>query len=298
MANRPETSRLQRAKDAGVTDEAVLESLKPASRRKLRDDERCGALTKTGSACSKRKGFHTDHPGYGHCLQHGGGSEAGNKAAMKEMGRDLIMQYKTNFQRFGGDRTDPSIASLTPESALLEEVRRSAAMVRFLEERIALWDLDKVAHETINAFIKSNPKKPSMTDPSLRETVSAVLASLDSDSPDSPAYLPALTQTHDRTGIQSFTEVQAWLTVYRDERAHLTRTAKMCIDAGVATRLVTLAEDQGRILASAIRAVLHALALTPEQASLVPQIVPPILRAVASDSPIPDISSLMGPQVS
>lgn len=292
MVTRPGTSRLERAQAAGVTDPAALEALKPASRKRLSDDERCGAITKSGAPCSKRRGDRTDHPGYGHCLQHGGGTEAGNKAAMKEMGRDLIAQYKTQFSRFGGDRNDPSIASFTPEQALLEEVRRSAAMVRFLEDRIALWDLDSVSQATIDAFVNSRPKGRSPRDPSLRDAVEAVISNLPHENPDSPAYLPALTQTHHQTGIQSFTEVQAWLTVYRDERAHLTRTAKMCIDAGVATRLVAIAEDQGRILSSAVRTILTALNLTPEQAALVPSIVPQVLRAVATDSPIPDISTL------
>lgn len=294
MANRPETSRVAKAIAAGASPEEI-EAAKYPSKRNLRDDERCGALTKAGTPCRDRKGAMTDHLGYGHCQKHGGNTEAGIKSAMKEMGNDLILHYKHQHQRFGGDRTDPSIASLTPEQALLEEVRRSAAMVRFLEDRIAMWNLDSVAQDTINAFIASNPKKPSRKDPSLRETVQEVIRNLDHENPDSPAYLPALTQTHHQTGIQSFTEVQAWLTVYRDERAHLTRTAKMCIDAGVATRLVAIAEDQGRILSAAIRTVLSALNLSPEQAALVPSVVPQVLRAVATDSPIPDISSLTAP---
>jgi hypothetical protein len=291
MATRPGTSRLDRAKAAGVTDPQTLESLKPPTKQRLRDDERCGAITKAGTPCQAGRGASTDHPGYGHCAKHGGTTEAGNKAAMKEMGRDLVVQYKTQFSRFGGDRRDASIASLTPEQALLEEVRRSAAMVRFLEDRIALWNLNDVAQATIEAFVSSNSKRQ-RKDASLKESVEAVLHSLDSENPDSPAYLPALTQTHHQTGIQSFTEVQAWLTVYRDERAHLTRTAKMCIDAGVATRLVAIAEDQGRILSSAVRTILTALNLSPEQSALVPSIVPQVLRAVATDSPIPDISTL------
>lgn len=292
MVTYPGTSRLDKARAAGVTDPDALEAAKYPSNRKMTADERCGALTKAGSPCSKRKGDRTDHPGYGHCLQHGGGTEAGNKAAMREMGLDFIVTYKHQHLRFGGDRNDPSIASLTPEQALLEEVRRSAAMVRFLEDRIAMWNLTEISQATIDRFIASNPKKPGPKDPSLRETIEAVLGDLDATNPDSPAYLPPLTQTHHQTGIQSFTEVQAWLTVYRDERAHLVRTSKMCIDAGVATRLVSIAEDQGRILSAAIRTVLSALDLSPEQSSRIPHIVPQVLRAVATDSPIPDITSL------
>lgn len=210
---------------------------------------------------------------------------------MKEMGRDLIQRYKADHQRFGGNRHDPSIASLTPEQALLEEVRRSAAMVRFLEERIANWNLSPVQEATIEEFARTPPTRK---DPSLTQRVREVLQNLDSDNPDSSNHLPNLTQIHHNTGIQSFTEAQAWLTLYREERGHLTRTAKMCIDAGVAARLVSIAEDQGRIMASAIRLVLSALNLSEQQQALIPRVVPPILRAVATDSPIPDISSLLG----
>lgn len=209
------------------------------------------------------------------------------------MGRNLADDYKANYLRFGGNRNDPSLLHLTPEQALLEEVRRSAAMVRFLEERIAAWNLTPANQALIETFA-TTPKKGSRdTDiKSMRAKIDEMFRSLEHDDPDSPNYLPPLTEKHPTTGITSFTDAREWLYLYREERGHLARVAKMCIDAGVANRLVSLAENQGRILASAIRAVLTALNLTPEQAELVPTIVPPILRAVANDQPIPNISSL------
>lgn len=212
---------------------------------------------------------------------------------MKEMGHDLVVQYKADHARFGGDRRDPSIATLTPEQALLEEVRRSAAMVRFLEERIANWTLGAgdLSQETIARW--ETIKQPGSTIRSLREGVSDFLKSLDPENPDSPFHLPPLSTVHDKTGIVSFTDAKMWLDTYREERSHLVRTAKLCIDAGVAQRLVTIAEDQGRIMASALRLVLEALHLTAEQQAMVPIIVPPILRAVATDSPLPSIPELL-----
>lgn len=185
--------------------------------------------------------------------------------------------------RFGGDRHDPTIASLTPESALLEEVRRSAAMVRFLESRIAMWNLTEHSHDVIEAFVKAGPKRGD--DPTMAQRVEATIATIHEE-----ADLPALTNVHPRTGLTSFTDAREWLYLYREERGHLARVAKMCIDAGVAQRLVSIAEDQGRMLSTAIRAVLNALNLSPEQAALIPRIVPPILRAVATDAPIPDLT--------
>lgn len=272
------------AKRAG--DRAAFDALAPPSERKLTESEICGARTQSGGTCRSRKGSRTDHPGYGNCAKHGGCTEAGTKSAMREMGRDFVVRYKGEVLRFGGNRMDPSIANLTPEQALLEEVRRSAAMVRFLEQRIALWSLSDDSHDAIEAFVtaKGGPKRAD--EPSLSQRVDAMIEHIDQ------AKLPALTEVHPRTGLTSFTDAREWLYLYREERGHLARVSKMCIDAGVAQRLVTIAEEQGRTLSSAIRAVLNALSLSPEQAALVPQIVPPILRAVATDSPIPDISTL------
>lgn len=286
-----------RAQAGRQGDKATFDALAPPSERKLTDAEKCLARTTTGNMCQNRRGSNTDHPGYGNCSRHGGNTEAGVKAAMKEMGRDLIEKYRSTIP-FGGDRNDPSIANLTPESALLEEVRRSAAMVRFLEQRIAMWNLTPASHQLIEKMLTAPTtvrKDRDRNTLAMRDYVDQFLESLPQDDPDSPHYLPSLTDTNPVTGITSFTDAREWLYLYREERGHLSRVAKMAIDAGVAQRLVTLAEDQGRILASAIRAVLVALSLTPDQEALVPIIVPPILRAVANDQPIPDITSMLPP---
>lgn len=268
------------------------DAIAPPSEKRLKPEDMCGAKNKTREGtCKKRKGFKTEHLGYGNCAQHGGNTEAGIKSAMREMGRDLAIRYKAS-RRFGGDRTDPSLANLTPEQALLEEVRRTAAFVRFLEERIGSWNLTPTSERVIEEFASSQSQHGRKY-PGLSGQIEKVLEELDHQDPDSPNYLPPLTAVHPTTGITSFTDAREWLYLYREERGHLARVSKMCIDAGVAQRLVAIAEDQGRILASAIRAVLQALNLSPEQAALVPQVVPPVLRAVATDSPIPDITSLV-----
>lgn len=277
-----QSTRRAQARREGRTSEA--DALAPPSERKLLDSEKCGALTGSGNPCRNAKGSRTDHPGYGNCVKHGGNTEAGIKSAMREMGRDLARRFKADVP-FGGDRRDPAIATLTPEQAMLEEVRRSAAFVRFLEERIARWNLSPEIDAMIEAYATARPANyPRRADePTLKIQLEELVNEVE---------LPALTKTSEKTGLTGFTDAREWLYLYREERGHLARVSKMCIDAGVAQRLVTLAEDQGRILATAIRAVLNALALTPEQSAKIPQIVPPILRAVANDQPVPDISSL------
>lgn len=279
----------EKAKARG--DLELAKALLPPSERPVPESERCGALTGNMTYCKRKKGWQTDHPGFGNCKSHGGSTTAGKKAAMKEMGHSFVAEYKAQF-RFGGNRQGEEFANLTPEEALLEEVRRSASMVRFLEERIALWNLTGEAMEKIEGFAsaKGNSGDKLRT---FREEALSELERATQISEEIP--LPELTQVHAQTGVSSFTDAREWLYLYREERGHLARVSKMAIDAGVANRLVTLAEDQGRILSEALRAVLQALDLNPSQQSLIPQIVPPILRAVANNRKIPSITTLVDP---
>ncbi|WP_068325020.1 hypothetical protein [Janibacter terrae] len=60
--------------------------------------------------------------------------------------------------------------------------------------------------------------------------------------------------------------------------------AAAALKAGIDERRVRIAESQGAAIAGAIRAILDALNLTPEQAELVPQVVPAQLRLLAGDA--------------
>lgn len=71
----------------------------------------------------------------------------------------------------------------------------------------------------------------------------------------------------------------AWTKLYAEERAHLVKTAKMAIDAGVAERQVRLAESTGELMATVLRAILNDLGLTSEQMAKAPEIVTRHLRA-------------------
>lgn len=291
-----------RAREARAKGDLELaDRLAPPSEKKLRPDQMCGARNQPRAKsefCTNSKGWGTDHAGYGLCKKHGGNTEAGIKNAMRLMGADLIEKYKQEW-RFGGDRNDPALKDFGPEQAMLEEVRRSVAMVRFLEERIARWNLNSTQLDTIERFVRApktgpnaNSVKKAYTFP-MEDAVKEFMEALPDEDADSPWHLPPLMQVHDKTGMSNFTDLREWLYLYREERGHLVRVSKLTLDAGVASRLVAIAEDQGRMLATAIRAVLDALSLTREQALLIPQIVPPILRAVAANQPIPNMAHLL-----
>lgn len=198
--------------------------------------------------CEMPAGYRTSHLGIGYCTYHGGNTESGKKNAARVAGQAFMEQHKADLLRFGGDK---ELVKINPEEALLEEIRRSVAMVRFLEDAIAKWQFNS----------GSTPEEGLGGLPSLVDETSK--------------------------GNASFTDEREWLLLYRQEREHAVKVAKMAIDAGIANRLVTIAEDQGRTLALAIRAVLDALHLTPEQIELVPKVVPGILRAITTGQPLP-----------
>lgn len=75
--------------------------------------------------------------------------------------------------------------------------------------------------------------------------------------------------------------VNLWVELYQKERKHLLDVCKAALSAGVEERRVRLAEQQGALLASVIRAVLDDLNLSPEQQMRVTEIVPRRLRAVS-----------------
>ncbi len=75
--------------------------------------------------------------------------------------------------------------------------------------------------------------------------------------------------------------VNVWVQLQQQERTHLVRVCKETIAAGVEERRVRLAEQQGAMLAGAIKAILGDLNLNAEQKALVAEVVPRHLRAVA-----------------
>jgi hypothetical protein len=81
-------------------------------------------------------------------------------------------------------------------------------------------------------------------------------------------------------GVKHKAAPNVWVQLYQQERAHLVRVAKEAIAAGIEERKVRLAEQQGAMLASVIKAVLADLDLTADQQARVPEVVPRHLRAV------------------
>lgn len=79
-------------------------------------------------------------------------------------------------------------------------------------------------------------------------------------------------------------EQAQWMKVHLVERIHMSKVAKLALDAGVAEREIRLAEQQGMILAGAIEAILERLGLTALQRALIPEVVPDVLRSLSLNS--------------
>lgn len=88
--------------------------------------------------------------------------------------------------------------------------------------------------------------------------------------------------TDDKGSMQVFpTNQAAWLEIYHKERGHLAKVAKLCIDAGITERQIALAEKQAEMMFVLINEAFEMLRLTPEQQTLVPKIMPAIIRRMA-----------------
>lgn len=235
-------------------EEFAAENAKRAPSNQASNDF-CPARKRTGDQageqCRRAKGEGTSHPGFGYCSSHGGNTPSGKKAAARSYGRQLILDQK---ERFGGDRTSHYVRNITAEQALLEEVRRSVAMVRWLEERIGSWSVAPTSGPDLRF---ANDTDDSDVDHSLS--------------------LPRLVVETSK-GSPGATDVQAWLLLYREERKHMAMVSKMCIDANISKRMVDIATNQGEVLQVVIRDVLKALNLTHVQAQQVPMVVPQVIR--------------------
>lgn len=83
----------------------------------------CGAKTRKGATCRRPAGWGTDHNGFGNCKFHFGSTPNNGTAARKAQATEAVIA-------FGLPR------EVDPHTALIEEVRRTAGAVSWLQEKI------------------------------------------------------------------------------------------------------------------------------------------------------------------
>lgn len=135
---------------------------------------------------------------------------------------------------------------VSPQQALLDEVHRTAGMVAFYQEQV-----QNIVGDDPDLLVRSITKT--------EETQAR--------------YAMTVTTTE--------SVAHMWLQLYNAERVRLVQAAAAAVRAGVEERRVELAEQQGQLMVTVIRAILARLHLNPEQQALVPTVVPEELRALA-----------------
>ncbi len=86
-------------------------------------DDRCGAKTRAGTPCAARRGWGTNHVGFGKCRLHGGTSPSGTVAGQRQAAAAAVVSYGLSRE-------------IDPHSALLEELHRTAGHVAWLGMKV------------------------------------------------------------------------------------------------------------------------------------------------------------------
>jgi hypothetical protein len=148
-------------------------------------------------------------------------------------------------------RTYGAPIDVEPHVALIEEVRRTAGHVAWLNEVVS-----DLLHEGdgYSESIDDDGKRTLRPNSGLKQM--------------------------DMGG--KFEKPSVWVEMYQEERRMLARVCKMALDAGVAERQVQLAEKQGEMVAGAIKAILEGLGLSKEQQTLAPALVRKHLTALSA----------------
>lgn len=198
------------------------------------DPMKCAGTSKqTGQPCGHQAGWGTDHLGFGLCKFHGGNSPGGKKQAAGQRAEALTRTY--------GDPVDVS-----PDQALLDEVRYAAGHVAWLRAQVQLLEAGELVWGV-------------------------------TEEADKQATEFGGTDTTRRAAPN------VWLDLYHRERRYLLDVSKAAISAGIEERLVRVAEANGAEIVSIINQVIVKLELSEDKLELAATVVPEVLRAMAQE---------------
>lgn len=190
--------------------------------------------------CHRPAGWGTTHQGYGACKLHGGNTRTGIVRAHQEAAETLSRTY--------GVPVD-----VDPAEALLEEVQRSAGVVRYLE--VLVGDLDP---EALGWTLTEENREPGIR------------------SEDGETLTERVTQKWKA-------ETPVLVKLYQQERRHLREVCRDAVAAGVSQRMVSLYEQAGGTFVSMIDRVLATADLTAEQHERVSMAIVRELRSISGE---------------
>lgn len=213
---------------------------------------RCwGRSKKTGDQCGS-----IAMSGQNVCMFHGGKAPQNIKKAEERVTEEKARRIVETY----GRRIDT-----TATEALLEEVQWTAGHVAWLRARVQ--EIETGVGGAVDPDWDEAEEEPGTT----------------ASRPSPLVWGVTRRKTGgDDHGVTEEASPNIWLKLYQQERTHLVKVCAEAIKAGIEERRIKLAEQQGALVARAIRAILGDLDLTPEQEARVPDVVPRHLRALAS----------------
>ena len=241
-------------------------------RAKLRPDGTCTRCDQVHpkAACHNNKGQPCGRPkvkGMEVCASHGGRTPAGRRKAAERVAEAEAETAKLRACKTLGVRIDG--LNISPTEALLEEVTWTYVHVQWLRSKVQ--DLEDRAAQDTTIEGDSEDGEP-----------------VTIERPGGHALIWGQVEFKAKTGGDDWGKTtvdragpNAWYELYSRERDRLIKVCSEAIRAGIEERRVQLAEQQGALVAEAIRRILDDLNLSPEQLSQVASIVPRHLRAIA-----------------
>lgn len=216
--------------------------------------ESCKGHKRNGHPCT-RPPMHNQRV----CPLHGGKTPAA-LAAAERRGQELVAREAVATYGLPVD--------VSPTDALLEEVRWTAGHVRWLRDRVQELEQSQLVWGTVRTEREAGgDDRITFGGPGDDDEDTTGLVDV--------GALPA-------SKVIQAAGPSIWLDLYDRERKHLVGVCTAALKAGVEERRVRLAEQQGELVAGAIRAILADLGLTAEQEARVVEVVPRHLRALAA----------------
>jgi hypothetical protein len=217
-------------------------------------EERCAAHITGGTTDQHRAGercLNRRIPGGAVCEFHGGASPNARKAAQDRLAEQAARKI---METYGGK------IEISATQALYDEVCWTAGHVQWLRERVQ-------AIQAAHADSFEDPDGTVRGDGSRHPLVWGITK---------------IKEGGEDAGITEEAAPSVWLQLYWKERDHLVKVSTAAVKAGLDERMVRLAENQGRLVAEMLRAILGDLELTEEQHARALEVVPRHLRALSA----------------